>query len=139
MRKKAARHLVPIIEERYSLPPDERPNDFLSWLMEDAVGEEKDPHNLTLRVLGVNFAATHSTSLVSRFIRAYIYLTLHFPSRYSSYPCTNSWLSKSCTENYVVPSRILSVQNTYNLSGKKSSLSSESKAGPRRHSPICAN
>ena len=65
MRKKAARHLVPIIEERYRLPPDERPNDLLSWLMEDAVGEEKDPHNLTLRVLVANFAAIHTTSAVS--------------------------------------------------------------------------
>ena len=105
MRKKAARHLVPIIEERYRLPPDERPNDFLSWLMEDAVGEERDPHNLTLRVLGVNFAAIHAISLVSCFILARIYLTLNFSSRCSSQPCTNSWLSKSYTENYVAPSR----------------------------------
>jgi hypothetical protein len=78
MRKKAARHIVPIIEERYGLPPDERPNDFLSWLMEDAVGEEKDPYNLTLRILAVNFAAIHTTSSVSRFILTYACLTLHF-------------------------------------------------------------
>ena len=74
LQKKAARHLVPIIEERYRLPPDERPNDFLSWLMEDAVGE-KDPYDLTLRILGVNFAAIHTTSTVSCFILTYIYLT----------------------------------------------------------------
>jgi len=75
LRRKAARHLVPIIEERYGLPPDERPNDFLSWLMEDAVGEEKDPYNLTLRVLGVNFAAIHTTSAVSCFLLTYRCLT----------------------------------------------------------------
>jgi hypothetical protein len=38
---------------------------MLTWLMEDAVGEEKDPRNLTLRVLAVNFAAVNSTSRVS--------------------------------------------------------------------------
>ena len=64
-QRKAAQHLVPIIEERYRLPPEERPNDLLSWLMEDAVGDERDPLNLTLRVLAVNFAAIHSTSIVS--------------------------------------------------------------------------
>ena len=38
---------------------------MLSWLMEDAVGEEKNPPNLTLRMLGVNWVAIHTTSLVS--------------------------------------------------------------------------
>jgi cytochrome P450 len=66
-QRKAERFLVPIIEERYRLPPEERPNDFLSWLMEDAVDEERDPHNLTLRILMVNFAAIHTTSKVSHF------------------------------------------------------------------------
>jgi hypothetical protein len=65
--KKAAELLVPIIEERYQLPPEERPNDYLSWLMEDAVGEERAPYNLTLRVLSTNFAAIHTTSMVSLF------------------------------------------------------------------------
>ena len=64
-RRKAEQFIVPIIEERYQLPPEERPNDMLTWLMEDAVGEEKDPRNLTLRVLVINFAAIHTTSTVS--------------------------------------------------------------------------
>jgi cytochrome P450 len=67
-QRKAERFLVPIIEERYRLPPEERPNDFLSWLMEDAVDEERDPHNLTLRILMVNFAAIHTTSKALTFI-----------------------------------------------------------------------
>ena len=71
-RRKAEQLLVPIIEERYRLPPEERPNDMLTWLMEDAVGEEKDPRNLTLRVLVVNFAAVHNTAKVS-----YLLLTLY--------------------------------------------------------------
>ena len=62
---KAEQLLVPIIEERYQLPPEERPNDFLSWLMEDAVGEEKDPRKLTQRILVTNFAAIHTSSRVS--------------------------------------------------------------------------
>jgi cytochrome P450 len=78
-QRKAERFLVPIIEERYQLPPEERPNDFLSWLMEDAVGEEKDPRNLTLRILATNFAAIHTTSMVSRFFLMCIQLALTFP------------------------------------------------------------
>src|ERR1700679_1598900 len=66
-QRKAEKFLVPIIEERYRLPPEERPNDMLTWLMEDAVGEERDPRNLTLRILVVNFAAIHTTSRVSCF------------------------------------------------------------------------
>ena len=62
---KAEQLLVPIIEERQQLPPEERPNDFLTWLMEDAVGEEKDPRKLTQRVVGTNVAAIHTTSRVS--------------------------------------------------------------------------
>ena len=50
---------------------------MLSWLMEDAVGEEKDPSNLTLRVLGINFAAIHTTSMVSSAFLDYIRLTLN--------------------------------------------------------------
>jgi cytochrome P450 len=78
-QRKAEQFLVPIIEERYRLPPEERPNDMLSWLMEDAVGEEREPQNLSLRILAVNFAAIHTTSMVSRFFLPYIRLTVNFP------------------------------------------------------------
>ena len=67
-QRKADQYLIPIIEERYRLPPEERPNDLLTWLMEDAVGKERDPHNLTLRILAINFAAIHTTSMVSCFL-----------------------------------------------------------------------
>jgi cytochrome P450 len=66
-QRKAEQFLVPIIEERFQLPPEERPNDMLSWLMEDAVGEEREPRNLTLRTLVLNFAGIHATSMVSVF------------------------------------------------------------------------
>ena len=42
--------------------------------MEDAVGEEKEPCNLTLRILAVNFAAIHTTSMVSCFVFTFIRL-----------------------------------------------------------------
>jgi cytochrome P450 len=74
-QRKAEQFLVPIIEERYRLPPEERPNDMLSWLMEDAVGEEREPQNLSLRILAINFAAIHTTSMVSCFFLPYIQLT----------------------------------------------------------------
>jgi len=36
---------------------------MLAWLMDNARGDEKFPWNLTLRVLTVNFAAIHTTSM----------------------------------------------------------------------------
>ena len=54
---------------------------MLSWLMEDAVGEEKDPRNLTLRLLVVNFAAIHTTSRVSCFLPTYIQLAFNIPAK----------------------------------------------------------
>ena len=44
--------------------------------MEDAIGEEKEPRNLTLRVLAVNFAAIHTTSMVSHLFLTRFWLTL---------------------------------------------------------------
>jgi hypothetical protein len=76
-QRKARQFLVPIIEERYRLPREERPNDFLTWLMEDAVGGEKDPGNLTVRMLLVNFAAIHNTSGVGHFFFTYTWPALN--------------------------------------------------------------
>jgi len=62
------KHLVPIIQDRqrhideYGKDWDDKPNDMLAWLMDNARGDEKSPRNLTLRVLTVNFAAIHTTS-----------------------------------------------------------------------------
>lgn len=49
--------------------------------MEDAIGEEQAPHNLTLRILAVNFAAIHTTSMVSGYVLLYISLLLAQLSR----------------------------------------------------------
>jgi hypothetical protein len=40
-------------------------NDMLMWLMEEAKGVEKSLEGLARRLLVVNFAAIHSTSLVT--------------------------------------------------------------------------
>lgn len=37
---------------------------MLQWLMEEAVGEEREPRLLTLRILTVSFAAIHTSSMV---------------------------------------------------------------------------
>ena len=38
---------------------------MLSWLMDEAVGDEKEVSALTRRILVVNFAAIHTSSMVS--------------------------------------------------------------------------
>lgn len=63
------KHLEPIIEERKrkieKFGPDypDKPNDGLSWLMDEAKAEERSTYNLSLRVLTLNFAAIHTTSM----------------------------------------------------------------------------
>ncbi|KAF8526877.1 hypothetical protein BU17DRAFT_61859 [Hysterangium stoloniferum] len=46
------------------LPTVPETNDFLSWAMDTADGEERSPRQLTNRILLLNFAAFHTTSLV---------------------------------------------------------------------------
>ncbi|KAF8521636.1 cytochrome P450 [Hysterangium stoloniferum] len=64
--KKASGHLVPLIEERqrkievHRNDYPDKPNDLLSWLMDEAEGQERTPKNLTLRMLIVNFSAIHT-------------------------------------------------------------------------------
>jgi len=40
-----------------------KPNDMLMWLMEEAKDEEKEVRSLVLRILTVNFAAIHTSSM----------------------------------------------------------------------------
>ena len=47
--------------------PDAK-NDMLMWLMEEAKGQEKDVWALVSRILVVNFAAIHTSSMVRRSI-----------------------------------------------------------------------
>ncbi|KAF8816993.1 cytochrome P450 [Phlegmacium glaucopus] len=66
------RHLVPLIHARRQEQGNEKPLDFLTWLMDKAKGEETTDRNLTLRILSVNFAAIHTSSMT--FLHAFYYL-----------------------------------------------------------------
>jgi hypothetical protein len=58
--QRARKHLDPIIEERYRMMEqygnnwEDKPNDFLQWLMDSAEGEEKSARLLTQRILTVS-------------------------------------------------------------------------------------
>ncbi|EGN99661.1 hypothetical protein SERLA73DRAFT_159877 [Serpula lacrymans var. lacrymans S7.3] len=76
--RRGMKHLQPIIEERqknldeYGSDWDEKPNDMLSWLMDEAEGEECSVQNLTRRMLTINFSAIHTSSI--NFTHALFYL-----------------------------------------------------------------
>ncbi|KIJ09985.1 hypothetical protein PAXINDRAFT_86692 [Paxillus involutus ATCC 200175] len=63
--RRGMKHLGPIIEERrkhleeYGKDWADKPNDFLSWLMDDPHGSQTSVQDLTMRILTLNFAAIH--------------------------------------------------------------------------------
>ncbi|KAI0320025.1 cytochrome P450 [Amylostereum chailletii] len=63
------RYLAPVVKDRermlaeYGADWGEKPNDMLTWLMETATGEERSLKNLSRRIIAVNFAAIHTSSL----------------------------------------------------------------------------
>ncbi|GJJ07760.1 hypothetical protein Clacol_001965 [Clathrus columnatus] len=65
----AAKYLGPIIQERQAKIDEhgqdypEKPVDLLSWLMEDASNEQRTVTQLTNRILSLNFAAIHTSSM----------------------------------------------------------------------------
>ncbi|OBZ75703.1 Ent-kaurene oxidase [Grifola frondosa] len=68
--RKTVKHLRPIIEERkskiaeYGLHYPDKPNDFLSWLIDNTPpGPLDSTENLALRMLNMNFVALHTTSM----------------------------------------------------------------------------
>ncbi|KAJ7842127.1 cytochrome P450, partial [Mycena olivaceomarginata] len=50
-------------EDQYGQDWPERPNDLISWSLDNAEGEERTTPALAMRVLGVNFAATHTSTM----------------------------------------------------------------------------
>jgi len=69
------KHLAPLIHARRQDREQERhekPLDLLTWLMDEAKGEEATDRNLTLRVMTINFAAIHTSSMT--FLHAFYYL-----------------------------------------------------------------
>ncbi|KAF7346950.1 hypothetical protein MVEN_01447400 [Mycena venus] len=77
----ALQTLGPLVAERLAkekeLGPDwpGKPNDLISWLLEDAQDEERTVPALVLRVLSTNFAAIHTSSMA--FTQALFDLTTH--------------------------------------------------------------
>jgi len=61
--------------ELYGKDYSGKPNDMLSWFMDEAQGEERSVRSLALRVLMVNFASVHTTSLT--FAHALYHLAAH--------------------------------------------------------------
>ncbi|EGO00264.1 hypothetical protein SERLA73DRAFT_168055 [Serpula lacrymans var. lacrymans S7.3] len=63
--QRGMKHLRPIIEERqkcldeYGSGWEDKPNDMLSWLMDEAQGEERSAESLTKRMLSINLGAIH--------------------------------------------------------------------------------
>ncbi|KAG6919311.1 hypothetical protein DXG01_007444 [Tephrocybe rancida] len=66
---RAMNHLRPMIEDRlakeaeYGNDWSGRPNDVLSWLLNLAQGHQRTVRDLTMRILALNFAAIHTTSM----------------------------------------------------------------------------
>ncbi|KIK81320.1 hypothetical protein PAXRUDRAFT_15298 [Paxillus rubicundulus Ve08.2h10] len=67
--RRGMKHLSPIIEERrrhleleYGIDGANKPNDFLSWLMDHPEASESSIKDLTLRILSLNFAAIHTSA-----------------------------------------------------------------------------
>ncbi|TDL22832.1 cytochrome P450 [Rickenella mellea] len=67
--RRGLKHLRPVIEERLRKYEEhgqnypDKPNDMLTWLMDEAEGDEREVENLCLRMLAVNITAIHTTSM----------------------------------------------------------------------------
>ncbi|CCM00817.1 uncharacterized protein FIBRA_02859 [Fibroporia radiculosa] len=74
-------HVEPLITKRLNKMNElgdewaDKPTDMLQWLIEDAQGEERTVRALVLRILTVNFAAIHTSSM--GFINVLHYLAAH--------------------------------------------------------------
>ncbi|TDL22847.1 hypothetical protein BD410DRAFT_839535 [Rickenella mellea] len=82
--RRGLKHLRPAIEERLRKYeefgqnyPDE-PNDMLTWLMDEAEGDERELENLCLRMLAVNITAIHTTSMTFTHIMYHLASKPHY-------------------------------------------------------------
>ncbi|KAJ6570913.1 cytochrome P450 [Mycena vulgaris] len=83
--RSAMKHLGPIIERRLEMddkygrdwPDEDRPNDMISWLLDEARGHpsRRTVRNLTRTLLNVNFGAIHTTT--QGFLHALYNLAAH--------------------------------------------------------------
>ncbi|KAH9840867.1 cytochrome P450 [Rhodofomes roseus] len=77
--RRGEKHLGPVIEGRFEHEPGEewegKPDDMLQWLIDAAEGEERSVRALVLRMLTVNIAAIHTSSI--SFTQALLLLAAH--------------------------------------------------------------
>jgi hypothetical protein len=104
--------------------------DLLSWLIDVAEGNELTVRSLTLRILMVNFAAVHTTSMVRR---AWFNLTVTTQDLllHVVLLCRASLMSFTTS----LPRQT----NTFRRCAKKSSVWSSKAAGQRHPSQKCGN
>ncbi|KAJ3571229.1 hypothetical protein NP233_g3894 [Leucocoprinus birnbaumii] len=62
----ALKYLGPLFSERLRMKEEkaEMPDDLVTWLVEEAEGEDAKVENLGMRILFINFAAIHTTSMI---------------------------------------------------------------------------
>lgn len=69
--KRALSHMEPIVTERRRRMAEEgqdypdKPNDMLTWLLDDPRGQSATLRDITARILGLNFAAVETSASVS--------------------------------------------------------------------------
>ncbi|KZO94410.1 cytochrome P450 [Calocera viscosa TUFC12733] len=80
--KAFGRFIIPVIEQRQRAEAelgdawkDQKPFDFLQWMLDAANEDQRDPRELNGRMLAMNFAATHTTSRT--FTHALYWLAAH--------------------------------------------------------------
>ncbi|GJE92111.1 cytochrome P450 [Phanerochaete sordida] len=79
--RRGRRHLERTIEyrkkclEQYGDSWPDKPNDLISWLLDEAEGDERTVQNLVTRILALEFAAIHTTS--NSFVHALYHLAAH--------------------------------------------------------------
>jgi cytochrome P450 len=66
--KRAISHVRPLIEaqleqeKQFGKDWPDKPNNLISWLLDEAQGSQRNIDNLAIRILAINFAAIHTTS-----------------------------------------------------------------------------
>ncbi|KAJ3566941.1 hypothetical protein NP233_g6679 [Leucocoprinus birnbaumii] len=79
--KRAVDYLGPMVEERLAEIDEHganwpgKPNDLISWLLEIAEGYQRTVHDIVLRILAINFAAIHTSTM--SFTQALYDLAIH--------------------------------------------------------------
>ncbi|KZO94407.1 cytochrome P450 [Calocera viscosa TUFC12733] len=115
--KAFGRFIIPVIEQRQKAEvelgdawKDQKPFDFLQWMMDAANENQRDPKDLNKRMLGMNFAATHTSSM--SFTHAFYWLAAcpqHLPElrrEVESAVETHGWTKEAVNNMFKIDSFI---------------------------------